>query len=109
MIFGMVFMEGTWLIISIILALIGLIAIGYFYGSFEDDCFPKAICEVLFVVLIAIFWPIILCIIGCILVVMIPILLGVGIKIFIANKSKNKPKLSNREMFEKELLKKVGK
>ena len=102
-------MKGVWLTISIILTLIGLIAIGYFYGSFEDDCLPKALCEVLLVVLIASFWPTILCIIGCILVVMIPILLGVGIKIFIANKSKNKPKLSNREMFEKELLKKVGK
>lgn len=102
-------MEGIWLIISIILVLIGLMAIGYFYGSFEDDCLPKALCEILLVAMIASFWPIILCIIGGILVVMIPILLGVGIKNFIANKSKTKPKLSNREIFENELVKKVGK
>ena len=96
-------MKGIWLIISVILTFIGLAAIGYFYGSFKDDCPPKAMCEALLVIFISIFWPFVICVAIGILTIMIPILFGVSIKKVITINSKQK--LKNRDIFENELKK----
>lgn len=96
---GLEFMKGTWLIVTIILMIIGLIIIGYFY---DDDDGPLVILEGLGVVGACLFWPIILA--GAILigVLALPILLGIRFK-----KMKEKRKEKKKE--KQEFLNKIDK
>lgn len=71
--FGLVFMEGTWLIVTIVLCAIGLILLGFFY---DPDDGPLIILEVLIVVALAIFWPLVLLFCATALVLASPVLLG---------------------------------
>ena len=98
-IFGLQFMDSTWLTVAVILIIIGLIIIGYFY---DDDDGPLILLEGVCVVGVCLFWPIILALAILIGVLALPILLGIRFK-----KMKEKRKEKKKE--KQEFLNKIDK
>ena len=90
--FGLVPFEGTWLIISIVIAIIGLIILGYFY---DEDTGPLIILEGCIVVTVSIFWGFILVFAVGVAVVAIPIYIG-----FYVRKLKRKRDEKKKEKLE---------
>jgi hypothetical protein len=98
--FGLVPFEGTWLTISIVIAIIGLIILGYFY-DFDDDG-PLIILEGFIVVTVSIFWGFILVFAVGVAVVALPIYIGFYVrKLKRRRDEKKKEKLEFMDNIEK--------
>ena len=98
-VFGLVPFEGTWLVVTVILCVIGLIVIGYLY---DDDTGPFIILEGCVVIAIAIFWGFLLVFAIGVGIVAIPILIGFyGRKMKIKRAEKKKMKLESMNDIDK--------
>ena len=97
--FGLVPFEGTWLTISIVIAIIGLIILGYFY---DEDTGPLIILEGCIVVTVSIFWGFILVFAVGVAVVAVPIYIGFYVR-------KLKRRRDEKKKEKQELLNKIDK
>lgn len=72
---GLKFMDATWITVAIILIVVGEIAMGVF-ANVTDDCLESMFFPSLLLVFFSIFWPCVLLIIVGAVIIAMPLLVG---------------------------------